>query len=255
MQNQHNPIINFRYWVLITLASIFGTNTGDLAVRLAKMSGLFPTEGLLGMRHCGPLPVLIILFAILWIVEKRNSEKTELYFWSAIIIIRTAATNIADVMADDVNFDFLISSVVLTLGLTVLALFWQTKRVKPIDPVFVPETTNLYWTMMLIAGVLGTAVGDNLAHSYGLATTSLVLGSAMVVLVVSGYKNFLIYTPLYWFGISLARIAGTVFGDWLAKSSERGGSGLDLPTATVISGFVFVVTTLFWRTSTKERLH
>jgi len=249
MQNQHNPIINLRYWILISLASIFGTNTGDLAVRFAKMSGLFPVEGMLGMRHSGPLPLLILLFVVLWFTEKKNKEKTELYFWSAIIIIRTAATNIADVMADDINFDFWISSGIIAIGLSGLAIFWQTKRIKPIDPVFVPETTNLYWTMMLFAGVLGTAVGDYVAHCYGLGPTSIVLGLAMVAVVVLGYKNILIFTPFYWFGITLARIAGTDIGDWLAKSAERGGSGLDLPTATVISGFVFVVTALFWKGS------
>jgi uncharacterized membrane-anchored protein len=69
----------------------------------------------------------------------------------------------------------------------------------------------------------------------------------MVILVIIGYKNVLIFTPLYWFGVTLARVAGTDVGDWLAKSAERGGSGLDLPTATVISGFLFVITALFWR--------
>jgi len=204
------------------------------------------------MRHCGPLPILILLFVVLWIIEKRDREKTELFFWSAIVIIRTAATNIADIMADDVNFDYFISTGVISTLLTFAALYWQQQRVKPIDPIFVPETSNLYWMMMLLAGVLGTSVGDYAAHEYGLAATSLALGGAMVALVIVGFKNFLIFTPLYWFGITFARIAGTDVGDWLAKSAEKGGSGLDLPTATVISGFVFVITALFWKNRTQQ---
>jgi uncharacterized membrane-anchored protein len=252
MKIQHNPIINFRYWVLISLASVFGTNTGDLAVKLTRISGIFPPQGLFGIKHCGPLPILILLFVVLWILEKRDKEKTELFFWSAILIIRTAATNIADIMTDDVNFDYSSTTAMISISLTGLALYWQKQREKPINPVFVPETTNLYWLMMLLAGVLGTSVGDYVAHEYGLGPSSLVLGTAMVVLVMVGFKNFLIFTPLYWFGITFARIAGTDVGDWLAKSAERGGAGLDLSTATVISGFVFVIAALFWKSSASQ---
>jgi len=78
------------------------------------------------------------------------------------------------------------------------------------------------------------------------------LSLAMVIVVFSGYKNFLVVSPLYWFGVALARIAGTDVGDWLAKSAEKGGSGLDLPTATVISGFFFIVFTLFWKAKDKQ---
>jgi len=252
MKNIHNPLIDFRYWVLISLASIFGTNTGDLAVRLCKLSGIFPPEGLLGLKHAGPLPILIVLFVVLWLLEKRDENKTELYFWSAILIIRTAATNIADMLAGDMHLDILLCTLVLTLCLIGLSLWWQTKRSQPIDPLFVPETDALYWCMMMTAGVLGTCLGDYLGDEYGLTLSASYLSLAMVIVVFSGYKNFLVVSPLYWFGVALARIAGTDVGDWLAKSAEKGGSGLDLPTATVISGFFFIVFTLFWKAKDKQ---
>ena len=101
--------------------------------------------------------------------------------------------------------------------------------------------------MMMTAGVLGTILGDYVADEYGLAYTAGCLSLAMAILVVLGFKNFLVMTPLYWLGVALARVAGTDVGDWLAKSAEKGGSGLDLSTATVISGFVFTVLALFWK--------
>ena len=247
MKKIHNPLIDFRYWVLISLASIFGTNTGDLAVRLCKLSGIFPPEGLMGLKHAGPLPILILLFGLLWLLEKKDDDKTELFFWSAILIIRTAATNIADMIAGDLHLDPLMCSLVLALGLSGLALWWQSIRPQPLDPLFVPQTHLLYWSMMMTAGVLGTILGDYVADEYGLAYTAGCLSLAMAILVVLGFKNFLVMTPLYWLGVALARVAGTDVGDWLAKSAEKGGSGLDLPTATVISGFAFTVLALFWK--------
>jgi uncharacterized membrane-anchored protein len=252
MKKIHNPLINFRYWVLISLASIFGTNTGDLAVRLCKISGIFPPEGLLGFRHAGPLPILILLFGVLHFLEKKDEEKTELFFWSAILIIRTAATNIADMLAGDLHWDSLVCSGVLSLVLIALSIAWQAQRVKPIDPLFVPETNAFYWSMMMMAGVLGTILGDYLADEYGLAMSAGYLSLGLVALVLLGYRNFLVLTPLYWLGVAMARVAGTDVGDWLAKSAEKGGSGLDLATATVISGFGFVVIALFWRGSTTK---
>ena len=253
MKNLHNPLINFRYWILISLASVFGTNTGDLAVRLCKLSGIFPPEGLMGLKHAGPLPILIFLFGVLWLLEKKDDDKTELFFWSAILIIRTAATNIADIIAGDLHWDPLLCSLVMVLGLSGLAIWWQSKRAKPIDPFFVPETHLLYWSMMMTAGVLGTVLGDYVADEYGLAATAGYLSLALAILVLLGFKNFLVMTPLYWLGIALARVAGTDVGDWLAKSAEKGGSGLDLPTATVISGFAFTVLALFWKSKQKSQ--
>ena len=249
MLKQHNPLIDLRYWVLISFASVFGTNTGDLAVRLSKLSGLFPPEGLWGLRHSGPLPFLMGLFILLWWAERKNQETTELYFWSAILIIRTAATNIADMLAGDLHLDMLISASVLGAGLTVLAILWQSSRAKPVTRVFVPQTTSQYWLMMVVAGILGTIVGDWLGDNYGVQQAALWGAALMIVLVLAGYRHFLILTPLYWLGVSVARVAGTDVGDWLARSVDRGGAGLDLPTATVVSGFVFIVTALFWRPS------
>lgn len=76
MRSFHYPLINLRYWVLISLVSIFGT-------------------------HVGPLPVLILAYALV-------------YFWVVIILIRTAATNIADSLFDDFGIKFYVLAGVLS---------------------------------------------------------------------------------------------------------------------------------------------
>lgn len=253
MKSLHNPLIDLRYWVLISLASIFGTNTGDLAVRWYKQGA--DAMGLplfLGFKHMGPFPILVILLALVFIIEKFDSNKLELYFWSAIMLIRTAATNIADTVNDELHVAPEIAVAILVILLAIGALIWQRLRPKPIEGFFIPTTNTFYWGMMCVAGILGTLIGDELAHIFGLAMSSLVLSILMFGCIFFGYKRFLIFTALYWFGIAFARIAGTAVGDWLAKSVERGGAGLGLPLATLCSGIVFIAVAIWWKTKKSE---
>lgn len=242
----HNPIINLRYWVLISIASIFGTNTGDFAVRIYKSIFDPSGVGILGAKHIGPLPFLITIYLLIYLLEKKSAKQTEFYFWSSIILIRTAATNIADSLNGDLKISLSILISVFTVLLLYLAIKWQEARRKPIESNVMPDTTSSYWFTMLIAGVLGTIIGDELWHLFGLTESSFVLGLMMFGLVYFGYKTYLVYTALYWFGIVLARIAGTAVGDWLAKSSDRGGAGLTLEMATILSGSLFLITCLLW---------
>ena len=243
MQKLHNPEIDLRYWVLISLASIFGTNTGDLTVRLFNMTG----QAWFGLKHLGPLPLLILAFVAIYLLEKKDRRQGEGYFWTAIILIRTAATQIADTVNGDLGLSLAYLIGGLTLVLTVLAFQWQAKRAKPLDPVLVPDTSDSYWLTMLVAGVLGTVIGDELWHLMGLGSSSLVLTLCMGLLVFLGHKSFLKLTALYWFGVLFARIAGTAVGDWLAKTIARGGAGLTLEGATLLSGLIFIGTCYFWK--------
>ncbi|WP_146129713.1 hypothetical protein [Jezberella montanilacus] len=116
-----------------------------------------------------------------------------------------------------------------------------------------PDTTQMYWLTMLIAGVLGTVIGDELWHIMGLASSSLVLSISMGILVFLGHKSFLKLTALYWFGVLFARIAGTAVGDWLAKTIARGGAGLTLEGATLLSGLVFIGVCYFWKWQQRDQ--
>jgi uncharacterized membrane-anchored protein len=102
MQQQHLPTINARYWTAIVAASMCGANTGDFASRILHLGH---TRGL--------LPLALIFGFILW-AEARSKSATELYYWMAIIALRTAATNLADLATHD-----------LKLGYVAVELSWR----------------------------------------------------------------------------------------------------------------------------------
>jgi len=229
MKSIHVPDIDARYWFAIILASVCGTNLGDL---YAHGSGL----GLIG-----GLCLLAVLAAAIFLIERRDGRSHEVYYWMAILIIRTGATNIADALRHT------LPAVPLAAGLVALmaVLAWRTHllaRAKIEDGGALPDTDALYWATMLTAGVLGTVLGDDGSHLAGQGAAS--LGFAAVLGVVFTVQRGTSASVMaYWAMVALARTAGTAIGDWLAENKLL---DIGLPLSTLLSGMAFVTVLSFW---------
>jgi hypothetical protein len=104
MQTLHVPAAGVRYWAILAVASTFGANSGDFVssyLRLGHAKGLLP---------------LAILLGIILLAERRSRLRTEMFYWAAIIVIRTGATNLADLL----NFDLHLGYPAILIGLTAL---------------------------------------------------------------------------------------------------------------------------------------
>jgi uncharacterized membrane-anchored protein len=236
MQTRHVPTINARYWAGIALASVFGTNMGDL---YAHDSGL----GLLG-----GLPLLVLLFLAIYAAERFDRHSHDAYYWLCIIIMRTGATNIADYMAGRRGMGIDRITLSIGFGLLLAALAWWLGRVnRPSEDTTasknVPTTDPGYWVTMLTAGVFGTVLGDLWQHLFGedVATISLVILLAVALLA---YRKITFGTLAgYWLTIAVARTTGTAIGDWLAESPIP---NLGLPLATVLTGAALAAVLILW---------
>jgi uncharacterized membrane-anchored protein len=231
LQRIHVPRVNPRYWAAIILASMFGTNLGDL---YAHETGLGIWQG---------LAVLAVLAAVNFFCERRDRRAHETWYWLAIIIIRTGATNIADYLAFRVH----VPPVALGAGLIALLalLGWRTHRIASADADHrLPNTDATYWAAMLTAGVLGTVLGDDASHAIGEGPASvglgLLLGAMLFVIRASSHS-----IAGYWATVAVARTAGTSIGDWIA---ENPALNIGLPLSTLVTGTAFIVLLLFWRT-------
>lgn len=236
----HVPRIDARYWLALTLASLFGTNLGDF---YAHHSGLTLPLG---------LAVLALPLILVFVAERRDSREHQVYYWLAILIIRTGATNIADFL----SFGAGIPRLALELGVVLLmvVLTWLVARKARLNaPQGLsgrPPTSRLYWVTMLTAGVLGTVLGDTASHLAGLGTASVALGLLLgVTLALTG--GGLASVAAYWGTVAVARTAGTAVGDWLAESHSL---NLGLPLATVLTGTALLTVLLFWRTRPEPRV-
>jgi uncharacterized membrane-anchored protein len=237
MQARHVPTINNRYWAGIALASVFGTNMGDL---YAHNSGL----GLIG-----GLPILVLLFAGVYAVERFDKGTHDAWYWLCIIILRTGATNIADYAAGRRGLHWGHLNTSIGVAILFAALVWwlasidrranQAAALKT-----VPTTNALYWVTMLTAGVLGTLLGDYLQDVLGRDVASVGLSVLLVAVLLAYRKAIWNVVALYWLIVATARTTGTALGDWLAESPH---SPFELPMATLFSGACLAAVLLLWR--------
>jgi len=240
MRYANVPTVDARYWTAISLASIFGCNLGDfvsLYLHWGHWLGLFP---------------LAVMFAALVVGEHYSAHFTEAWYWAVVIVLRTAATNIADLATH--TFEWPYPRVIL--GLTVI----QALVILPVLPRLVqsgsdragrPATDGWYWISLLTAGTLGTAIGDWVAEDLHLGTGggTLMLSAVFAVILALGSSSRWTTKASYWLAIIAVRSAGTTAGDWLAFRQEPGlsnGLHLGLPLSTAFTCALFVGTLFLW---------
>ena len=227
MQNQHVPSIGPRYWGALCIASVCGANMGDFIA------------GRLGLGHVRGLPILAVILAIIFLIERRDRNGHQVYYWSAIIVVRTAATNLADI---DINLGWVWKVTGLTILLVIAVLSGRflapqsTIEMCNAGGAGLPKTDSYYWASMLVAGTLGTVIADVTAYGSGLGLEkasiylSVILGAWFYI-----SRGVLRATPFYWITIVLVRAAGTAVGDYLARS-------LGLTMSTILTGQQLVIT-------------
>jgi uncharacterized membrane-anchored protein len=217
------------FWSAFILTRPLGATLGDLFARN------------LGLGHVAGLPFLAVALAIVIVAERFDRIQHEIYYWIAIIIVRTAATNFADFAAGDLK----LPSVRVMAGLTVLlvAALWLTwqfawrRLANKTDNVLRADLG--YWVCMFIAGTLGTVIGDFCSHNLRLddAGAAIALSPIVVVLLLVGWRGPLRLLPFYWLTVVAIRAAGTVVGDLVSG----GRNMLGLPMSTAVTGILFVV--------------
>ena len=152
MRARNLPTIDGGYWTAIVAASMCGTNAGDRAA------------GPLGLGHVrGMLPIALAFLAVVW-AEKAVNWTTVAFYWLAIILLRTMATNIADYGTHDLRLSYPVFLAIIAAFM--VAMLWADNRrngskvAAEADGARLPATDWSYWVIMLAAGVLGAAAGD-----------------------------------------------------------------------------------------------
>ena len=234
----HTPLVNARYWMAITLASVFGTNLGDF---YAHESGLGIVAG---------LAVLALLAAAVFGIERVDKRRHEAYYWLVIILIRTGATNIADYLAFRVRVPVAALTISLIALLCLFGFFThRSARIADERSGALPKTDAAYWLAMLTAGVFGTVVGDICEHAIGEGVALVVLTALFLCVLFVGGHRATQTNALYWAIVAVARTTGTAIGDWLAENKVL---HIGLSASTLLTGVAFVAVLVLWRTGRKE---
>jgi uncharacterized membrane-anchored protein len=234
MQFKIVPTIGPRYWVSIMIASICGANLGDFirdVLKLSDMGGLF---------------MLALTFAVIVLANQWSRRGNEAMYWLSILVVRAAATNLADLGIGRMHLGYItVSACLAALLIAILAL----RRASSLQPVTcrLPCTNGLYWLAMLTAGSLGTVVGDGMGH----VIHPITVGVPISAIIATGAVAFILRQKTrldmasagaasYWAAIVAIRTWGTNFGDIAAFL-------LSLPVSMMLSGLLLAGTLIVWR--------
>jgi len=233
MQVANVPVLGWRYWAMISIASVFGANMGDYAAHN------------LHLGHIDGIPVLAIMFGAVLFAERRARIHTEVFYWLAIVLLRTAATNLGDLTTHDMRLPP--QWVVGALAALMMLILWVVSRADNDQNrqwFGTPPTNARFWVLMLLAGTLGTVFGDFVAARIGLAASTALFVTLWSVVLTFGRHAVGSNRIGYWLTIILIRTAGTNMGDFL---TDGDGFGLPLPISTAVTGMLLLAAVLLWK--------
>ncbi|WP_426440138.1 hypothetical protein [Bradyrhizobium genosp. P] len=211
---------------------MLGTNLGDLFPDILKLGS---SVSLLAQT---------VIFFVIILVEHKTRNGSEAVYWLALLTVRAAATNIADLSVERAHLGY----IPISGGLAALlaALVSLRRRTAPkYSTGDLPATDGLYWFTMLTAGALGTVIGDGVGHAFSSVQISVPISAvtATVALVlIFSIRARMAAAPAasYWIAVAAVRWWGTNVGDILAFL-------LTLPVSIVATGAVLTFILCFWR--------
>jgi uncharacterized membrane-anchored protein len=226
------PVIEARYWAAMLIASMCGANFGDVFADVLHFNLL---EGLI---------TLAALFVAAGFVDRLLTRRSEAPYWVLVLVVRAAATAVADFTIKELHLSYPLSIVILAGILMVLVMGYRRTVQLPVVAI---RPTGLYWATMFAAGILGTLLGDGWGHAFGPVSTGVPVsaGMATVALVLAriAWRRLLVKSVIgYWLTIVLVRWWGTNVGDITAFL-------LSLPISLVGTAVVLGLILGLWRAS------
>lgn len=233
--NSRTASLGPRYWAGLSIASVFGAGLGDVLSHDLRLG------------HWRGVPPLALLF---WLARQGGRAGwlgTQAAYWSAVVVVRAAATNVADLASHDLRIDtpLLIAGLAaLMLAVLLEAASWRPGGAgRPAAPAQadLPGTGGPYWLVLFLAGTLGTVLGDDTSGRFGLVAASILLCAVLSLLFVLRARGAASGRAGYWTTVLAARSAGTSVGDLLADRTPLGLAG-----STALEGLLLVGLLLAW---------
>ncbi|MFD8214302.1 hypothetical protein ACFV2U_11320 [Streptomyces sp. NPDC059697] len=233
------PEVTLAFWIMKIAATTLGETAGDLFAQTLKL-GYFLTTIL-----------LFLVFVVTLVVQLRSRRYNPFFYWTVILSTSMAGTTMSDFMNRDASAKYLsdgatslgwgpqglglgypAGAAILISLLVVIFTVWKfTGMTFVIRDIVTFRAEALFWSAILVSNTLGTSMGDFLSDSSGLgyAGGALLVAGLLAVLVALMRVPAVPNVVLFWIAFVLTRPLGATAGDFLTKSTAKGG--LDLGTA------------------------
>lgn len=248
MDEKHVPPIGTRYWILFSIASIFGAHLGDV---LPNMLPIDVWQRLL---------VQATLIAAVFIAEQRDRSSTELWYWIAVVLFQMTAVRLGDISTVNLGFDPLVMAGGLALLLVTTMVMaraddthlYATMQLERPGTEGKPLADVAHWLGLIVASTLGAVAAD-------LGSTVLGVGPVLVVTLLSIIVAALLHLQrrtrpdrlhAFWLTTVLVRSTGVAISDLMVKGPPF---NLGLLLSTALSGCFMVGLLVLWPPSKSRR--
>ncbi|NEM90089.1 hypothetical protein [Galbitalea soli] len=179
VQLRADRYIAWRYWLLVTMVSVFGTMVADVAHIVVGVPYAYSTAAFAA--------VLLVVF-VLWkrsegtlSIHSITSTRRELFYWAVVMIAFALGTAAGDLTAMTLGMGYWASAVLFGVVILVPGLvFWRRPR----------TAVPAFWVAYIATRPFGASIADGLAVSHtrggldlGTGPVSLVALGVLVVLV------------------------------------------------------------------------
>ncbi len=174
------------YWLVILTTSTAGTTMSDYMDR---------TLGLGYAMGSAILVSTLVLILAIWLategslqVSHVSSRRTEVFYWSAILVSNTLGTALGDYLADDSGLGFLGGAVLIGSIIAMIALLYRYTSINRIA---------IFWAAFVLTRPFGATFGDLLTKpllkgglGFGTVGSSAVLAVILIVMIfITYYRN------------------------------------------------------------------
>lgn len=190
------------YWLLMIIATTTGEIVGNY---ISRDLGL-------GYKTGALILLCTFLTSVTYTIFSKN--KSDILYWTLIIIGNIGGTNIADLICIDLNLGTVYGSLLVVATLLILILFMRVvKKGKFNTQMF------LYWLAIITSSTFGTTFGDFLTNDTPLGALwgSIFLIVLLVISIILLMLKKIDSTSFYWAAIVIIHPIGATVGNYISK--------------------------------------
>ena len=227
------PAVTAFFWIIKVLATTVGETFADF------LTTYFHRDLHILTRHASlfvcaiSFGVLLIILAVQFIAKKY----VPVIYWTAIVVISVAGTQITDALHDIYGVELWQTTLLFAaLLVATFAIWFRSEGTLAMKSINTRKRETYYWFAILFTFALGTSAGDQLSEimSNGFVIPLIVFASAIALTVVLNQFKILGTITAFWIAYILTRPLGANLGDLLAQSPADGGLGLGTNSVSLI---------------------
>jgi uncharacterized membrane-anchored protein len=224
--------ITLLFWLMKIIATTLGETLGDylsMTLNLGYLNGI---------------AITFAFFIVVLSIQLTTKKYIPTFYWLVIIATTTLGTEISDFLDRSLHLGYTLGSLILLLGLIItLGLWYRSFKTLSVFPIVDKNKEIYYWIAILFSNSLGTAFGDYLTDVVGLSYLygALITAGIILIVVVLHYATKINHILLFWVAFVFTRPFGATFGDFLTKSTEKGGLDLGTLNSSIVSIVIMVI--------------